>query len=99
MLVVGLGQPLMKTRLQLTAKQARCREGVESDSTIKALREMTPAEVDAWIDANVTDLPSAIALQKRIARALLYLFACVDEIDECEARFKVDPVNHMEPPP
>jgi hypothetical protein len=44
-----------------------------ADSQVQALATMSPAEAAAWIDANVTDLPSARAALRRMAKILCIL--------------------------
>ena len=90
-------ETLVKTRLHLSAKQRACREACEQDNTLAALRDMTPAEVDAYIDANVTDLPSAREFLKRQARVILYLFSVVDIVDELDAKIKIEPNQIYDP--
>ena len=46
---------------------------LKADAAIQALRTRTPAQVDAWIDANVVDLASARAVLKILARVLALL--------------------------
>jgi hypothetical protein len=43
------------------------------DAAISALRNRTPAQVDAWIDANVTTLAEARTVLKILARILAIL--------------------------
>ena len=88
---------MIKTRLHLSDKQRACRKAYEDDNTLAAIRNMTPADVDNWIDANVTDLASAKELQKRMARAILYLFSVVDVVDELDAKHRVEPNQIYDP--
>ena len=53
--------------------QNAIRVELKADGAIQALRTRTPAQVDAWIDANVVDLASARAVLKILARILALL--------------------------
>jgi len=55
------------------AAQAAIRAELKADAAVQALRNRTPAECAAWIDANVTDLASARAVLKILARILALL--------------------------
>jgi|GEM_PF-4115135 len=45
----------------------------KSEYSTHVFKNMTPAEADAWIQANVTDLASAKIALRRMARVLMYL--------------------------
>jgi len=53
--------------------QAAIRATLKADAAVQALRNRTPAECAAWIDANVTDIASARAVLKILARILALL--------------------------
>jgi hypothetical protein len=55
------------TREQLELEQAR------QDVTVRALVNRTPAEVEQWVDENVTSLAGARVALKIIARLLILL--------------------------
>lgn len=70
--------PHIPTQAEIDAETERsARETVvgqlRADAAIQALRTRTPAQVDAWIDANVVDLASARTVLKIIARILALL--------------------------
>lgn len=46
---------------------------LRADNAIQALRTLTPAQVDNYIDTNVTDLASAKTVLKRIVRVIALL--------------------------
>jgi len=46
---------------------------LKADAAVQALRTRTPAQCDAWLDQNVTDLASARAVLKILARILALL--------------------------
>lgn len=56
------------------AAENAARDNIEAtlraDAYVQALRTRTPAQVDAWIDSTVTDLASARAVLKIVARIL-----------------------------
>ena len=43
---------------------------VKNDSALNALRSMTPAQIDNYFTNNITDLPAAINLLKRMVKLL-----------------------------
>lgn len=49
------------------------RTALRTDNVITALADATPAQVDAFIDANVTDLASARRVLKALAKAVSLL--------------------------
>lgn len=53
--------------------QAAMRATLKLDATITYLRTHTPAEVDAWVVAGVTDLASAKNLLRKLAQVVAYL--------------------------
>jgi hypothetical protein len=65
--------PAEQAALDEMAAREAIRETLRLDTAIQALRTRTPAQVDSWIDTNVTDLPSARAVLKILARILALL--------------------------
>lgn len=55
------------------ARAAALESEFKSVGAMERLRNATPAQIDAFIDANVTDLPSARAVLKVLAKAVAYL--------------------------
>ena len=53
--------------------QGAIRAELKADSAIQALRTRTPAQVDAWIENNVTTLAEARTVLKILARILALL--------------------------
>lgn len=49
------------------------RDELRIDAAVRALRNRTPAQVDAWIDANVNSLADARAVLKILARIVALL--------------------------
>jgi hypothetical protein len=63
-------------RKRLVAKLAdedQAKAAAKADAFVQQFVEMTPAQVAAWFDANVTDLASARLAMKRMAIMLLLL--------------------------
>jgi hypothetical protein len=56
-----------------SAARKQIRNALRVDAAVQALRTRTPAQVDSWIDANVTDLASAREVLKILARVLALL--------------------------
>ena len=46
---------------------------LKADAAVQALRTRTPAQVDAWVDSNVTTLAEARAVLKILARIVALL--------------------------
>lgn len=46
---------------------------LRADNVISALDNMTPAQINAWIDTNVTDLASAKTVLKMLVKVAKYL--------------------------
>jgi hypothetical protein len=59
-------------RDELAARQAM-RAALRTDSTIQFLRTHTPAECEAWVQSNVTDLASAKLVLRKLAMICAYL--------------------------
>lgn len=59
-------------RAELAARDAM-RDSLRADSTIQFLRTHTPAECEAWVAANVTDLASAKLVLGKLAMVVAYL--------------------------
>ena len=62
---------------QIAARQERAavedaKTDAVADTFVQQLVSNTPAQVDSWIDSNVTDINSAKALFKNMARMLRY---------------------------
>jgi hypothetical protein len=55
------------------ADAADAKAAAKADNVIQYLRDHTPAECEAYVQANVTDLASARALMKKFAVALCVL--------------------------
>lgn len=55
------------------AARGQMRTALRVDSTIDYLRTHTPAEVAAWVNANVTDLASARTVLSKMAMIVAYL--------------------------
>jgi hypothetical protein len=55
------------------AEQAAIKASLRSDAAVRALASRSPAQVDAWIDANVTTLAEARSVLKILARILALL--------------------------
>ena len=55
------------------AEQAAILATLKADAAVQALRTRTPAQVDAWIDAQVNSLADARAVLKILARILALL--------------------------
>ena len=55
------------------ADEDAAKTAAKADAFVQQFVEMTPAEVAAWFDANVTDLASARTAMKRMALMLLLL--------------------------
>ena len=73
-----IAQPAPPTSAQVAAAaelaaRDTIRASLRNDSGIQALRNRTPAQVDAWIDNNVTDLASARTVLKLLARVVALL--------------------------
>jgi hypothetical protein len=65
--------PAEQAALDELAARDAIRAELRLDAAVQALRTRTPAQVDAWLDANVTDLSSARAVLKILARILALL--------------------------
>jgi hypothetical protein len=59
-------------RDELAARQAM-RTALRNDGTIQFLRTHTPAECEAWVQANVTDLATAKNVLGKLAMVVAYL--------------------------
>ena len=59
-------------RAELAAR-ATMRDALKADSTIQFLRTHTPAECEAWVAANVTDLATAKNVLGKLAMVVAYL--------------------------
>jgi hypothetical protein len=57
----------------LAAADADAKAAAKADSIVQYLRDHTPAECEAYVQANVTDLASARALMKKFAVVLCVL--------------------------
>jgi hypothetical protein len=55
------------------AAQETARTTAKADAFVKTFIAMTPAEVETYVNGNVTDLASARVLLRRMALMLLYL--------------------------
>lgn len=58
------------------ARESRAADLTTAFNTVPAierLRNATPAQIEAYIDANVTNLPGAIVVLKALAKAVAYL--------------------------
>lgn len=53
--------------------QRAMRATLRQDGTVAFLRTHTPAEIDAWVVANVTDLASAKTLLRKLAVVVAYM--------------------------
>ena len=42
------------------------------------LRDLTPEQIDVWIDSNVVDLSSAKVALKKIGRAIIFLYKIME---------------------
>lgn len=77
--VVTAPPPTAEALAAIAAREARqaadsaAREAAKADTVIQYLRDHTPAECEAYVQANVTDLASARALMKKFAVALCVL--------------------------
>lgn len=58
---------------QREADDAAIKASAKADAFVAQFVEMTPAEVAAYVDSNLTDLASAKALIKKMALILLLL--------------------------
>lgn len=56
-----------------SSEDAHIRDAVRADAFVRQFVAMTPAQVAAYVDANVSDLASARRLLKRMALMLLLL--------------------------
>ena len=65
-------QAELDARAELAARDTM-RTTLRNDATIAFLRTHTPAEVEAWVAANVTDLASARFVLSKIAMVVAYL--------------------------
>lgn len=61
------------TNISLSNERQRDRVSVSRQSSIKTLMRMTPQQIDAYIDANVTDLASAKEVMSRLAQVISIL--------------------------
>jgi hypothetical protein len=59
-------------RAELAAR-AVMRNDLRVDATIQFLRTHTPAEAEAWVQANVTDLATAKTVLSKLAMIVAYL--------------------------
>lgn len=55
------------------AADATAKAGIKADAVVKLLRDGTPAQAEAYVQANVTDLASTKALLKKVAAVLCVL--------------------------
>jgi hypothetical protein len=55
------------------ADEDAAKTAAKADAFVQQFVDMTPAQVSAWFDANVTDLASARTAMKRMALMLLLL--------------------------
>jgi len=53
-------------------------QATKRSPTVDQLRNMTQAELDAWVDESVQDLPAAIAQIKALTKLSMYLLHRVD---------------------
>lgn len=58
--------------VDLAARKAM-REELRADNTLQFLRTHTPAEAEAWVNSNVTDLASAKSVLSKLAMIVAYL--------------------------
>ncbi len=62
----------MQINVQATQERKR-KVNLGSDVAYTALSTKTPAEINQWIDSNVTDLASAKVVLKLLTRAVIHL--------------------------
>lgn len=58
---------------QVQSKQ-KLRHELKNTAIYQALKEMSPEEVDTYIDTNITDLPSAKQFLKKLTKIVVWLF-------------------------
>lgn len=62
----------MRLKVQISAAERAKRE-TKSDAVLTALRGATPAQIEAFIDTQVTDLAGAKRVLKALAKAIVLL--------------------------
>jgi len=69
---------LTPTELDFIRKVNNGTYGVETIDTIN-LRSLTPAQIDGYIDSNVTDMASARAFLKRLSKLVALTYRSIEE--------------------
>jgi hypothetical protein len=62
----------LAARAELISRR-QMRDAMRADGTIAFIRTHTPAEVEAWVNTNVTDLASAKNVLSKVAMIVAYL--------------------------
>jgi hypothetical protein len=62
-----------------SGRSRREERALRIDPLIRAAATRTPAEIESWIDANVTDLASAKQVLKALVKAMVFTLRRVHE--------------------